>query len=63
MDLKLVTDALDRATGRFPESPLAGVDAEPLSVIERSFRHAGLPYVLRASAQPCRKVKRAEVSR
>lgn len=46
MDLRLVTVALDPATGRFPENPLGAFDAEPLSVVEHFFHHAGLPHLL-----------------
>lgn len=46
MQLKLVTVALDPATGGFPEDPLADLDAEPLSVVEHFFHHDGLPHLL-----------------
>ncbi len=39
MDLKLITVAIDPATGAFPENPLAGIEAEPLSVVEHFFHH------------------------
>lgn len=46
MQLKLVTVALDPVTGGFPEDPLAGIEAEPLSVVEHFFHHDGLPHLL-----------------
>lgn len=33
-------------TGGFPEDPLAGIEAEPLSVVEHFFHHDGLPHLL-----------------
>lgn len=43
MTLRLVTVAYVPSTGAFPEDPLAGIEGELLSVVERVFRRsAGL---------------------
>ena len=46
MDLSLVTVSLDPETGEFPPAPLAGIDAEVVSVVEHFFHHDGLPWLL-----------------
>ena len=46
MTLRLVTVAFDPATGSFPEDPLAGIEGDPLSVVEHFFLYDGLPHLL-----------------
>jgi ATP-dependent DNA helicase RecQ len=46
LDLRLVTVSYDPESGAFPESPLADLPGEIVSVVEHFFFHDGLPRLL-----------------